>query len=113
MASLADQIPQSVKHINKVFLLGGVTFAINQRSTLLKMLKEANFVKLMEKLEIYDVLDINWFTKSLSGLICQYVNFVCRDFLKQISDEDPILNNLERFNVILRHYPHGSSLKNI
>lgn len=56
---------------------------------------------------------MKWFESDLGILFCAAYPKVCGDFIGQICDGDPELDNYDRYDVMVGHSPSGTSLMNM
>lgn len=54
-----------------------------------------------------------WFTTDVGVLFCHEFGKICGDFIGQICDADPSLDNYERYDVLVGHDPSGTSVMNM
>ena len=96
----------------KVFIgLGPVTNLQNSRSHLMNFLAKAHGVELVTALGVNEMFPRNYLTNKFSSLVCAVVPQVCSFGVLILSDEDTSMDNAERWDVMLAHFPSGSSLK--
>ena len=55
----------------------------------------------------------DWFQTEAGILFCRRFPKVCDDFLKELCDADPSLDNYERSDVFIGHEPSGTSIMNM
>lgn len=55
----------------------------------------------------------NWFNTNMGILFCSTFAKVCGDIMTQIMDGDPTLDNYQRYDVLIGHYPAGTSVMNV
>jgi hypothetical protein len=53
----------------------------------------------------HSVLMPGWLNKDVYPIVCKFANFLCRDVLSIVSDGNVSLDNTERMDVIMAHYP--------
>jgi len=56
---------------------------------------------------------LKWFETDAGIIFCKEFPKVCNDFLGQICDADPSLDNYERSDVVVGHEPSGTSVMNM
>ena len=67
-----------------------------------------------ERMHIYEFMPtLNWFETDAGVLFCGAFPKVCDDFIGQVCDADPKLDNYERFDVLAGHDPSGTSVMNM
>ncbi len=107
------------ENIHTFSALGPVVYLKNVESVLLLRLMKANTI---------DTLGVYFYLIKKSGgkiflfpndreyrmqsLVCKNSRAVCAAGLKDISEKNNSVNNLERLPVIMGHFPAGSSVKN-
>lgn len=52
-------------------------------------------------------------SSAIMGISCEMFEGACVNFLSLLADENPEVDNTDRFYVISSHYPGGSSLKTL
>ena len=67
--------------------------------------------RLVKKLGVYDIISMNWWEEQAAIELCHFVPSLCKYGLKQLVDIDPEVDNLERANVYLGHFPSGAGYK--
>ena len=60
---------------------------------------------------IYDMFPANWMTNTFMKLMCSVIPPLCEFGVYLICDEDVDLDDSNRLNVYMGHFPSGTSLK--
>jgi len=55
----------------------------------------------------------NWFNTDMGIAFCATFNKICGDMISQIMDGDSSLDNYDRYDVLVGHYPAGTSTMNM
>lgn len=112
--ALSKNNPIVEKYIDKYFGLGPVALVKHASSNLVNLLDKSGLVQWYHLRKIYEFMpSFGWFQTDVGILFC--VNFpqVCGDFLKEMCDADPSLDNYDRYDVIIGHEPSGTSIMNM
>jgi pimeloyl-ACP methyl ester carboxylesterase len=101
------------KRLNSFTAFGPVTTLNNVGSILLKILAESRIDLLLDKIGILELLDNPSAVTKLQTIICTHFGILCKDLLSLICDLDPKYDDMDRFIVLISHFPSGTSIKNI
>lgn len=59
---------------------------------------------------VYDILESTDKTSKIGAVTCHYIPDICAFGLKAVSDLHPELDNVDRMDVVMGHYPAGTSI---
>ena len=54
-----------------------------------------------------------WFKSDIGVIFCATYPLICNDFIGQMCDADPSLDNYDRYDVMVGHDPSGTSVMNM
>lgn len=93
--------------------LGPVLTLTHCKSTLLWLVANNYnlFADTCQILGIYEFFPANWLTTGAFRLICGTIPAICQLGAYLIVDEDTTLDDADRLQVYLGHFPSGTSLK--
>mmetsp|Transcript_19193 Transcript_19193/g.18335 ORF Transcript_19193/g.18335 Transcript_19193/m.18335 type:complete len:144 (+) Transcript_19193:86-517(+) len=93
--------------------LGPVLRLTNCRSELLTLIgnNDELILDFCETFGIYEFFPANWIDNALFKLVCGVLPPICELGVYIICDEDVSLDNSDRLNVYMSHFPSGTSLK--
>jgi hypothetical protein len=93
--------------------LGPVMKLDHCRSSLLEFVayNDALLVDTCNTLGIYEFFPANYLETGAFRLICGTIPALCRFGVYLVADEDTTLDNADRLNVYLAHFPAGTSLR--
>jgi pimeloyl-ACP methyl ester carboxylesterase len=99
--------------LNSFVALGPVTSMENVGSGLVKIVAESRVDKILEFLNINELLNNPEAVTKLQVTLCKYVDILCSGILNLIADLNPKYDDMDRFIVFISHFPSGSSLKSV
>jgi hypothetical protein len=67
--------------------------------------------RLIQRWGLYDIISLNWWETQASIDLCHFVPSICRLGLESLADINPDVDNLERGNAYLGHFPDGAGYK--
>ena len=91
--------------------MGPVAKVSHTKSTLLRVLSYTHAIDVLEYAGADDMLPRNYIQSQTFGFICDVLPEICTSAMYFISDSEGCLNNQEKMQVFIAHYPSGSSLK--
>ena len=112
-AALSEQNPIVREHLHHFFAIAPVSYIGNCNSTLLNVLARRDVVFLLKLLDVHEFLSPTWFLTDAGVGICRVLNFICKDGIEVIADVDATIDNFERMDVVLGHFPAGTSLRTL
>lgn len=112
-AALSEGNPIVKQHLKHFIALAPVAYIGHCNSTLLNILAKNEVVFLLRLLNIHEFLSPSWFLTTGGVYICRVLNFLCKDGIEAIADTDANIDNFERMDVVLGHFPAGTSLRNL
>ena len=110
-AALSENNQIIKSRLNKFIALGPIVSLLHQKSVLFGLIASEKLTAFLKSLNINEVLSDNWFTSSIAVAACRIANFLCEGGLLVLSDMKPELDSLDRMDVIMGHYPSGTSLR--
>jgi gastric triacylglycerol lipase len=110
-AALSEKIEAVRSRLKKFIALGPLVSLKNEKSPLFSLIASEKISDLLFRFGVNEVLWDNWFTSSIAVLACRIANFLCQGGLFILSDMKPNLDNLDRMDVIMGHYPSGTSMR--
>ncbi len=99
--------------LNCFVAFGPITNIENVGSGLIKVLAETRLDKILETLNINELLNNPEAVNKLQVIICKYVGILCSGILNMIADLNPKYDDMHRFIVFISHFPSGSSLRTL
>lgn len=112
-AALSEGNPVVKAHLKHFLAIAPVSYIGNCGSTLLSVLARKDVVFLLKLLNVHEFLSPNWFLTNAGVEICRVLNILCKEGIMVIADSDPNIDNYERMDVVLGHFPSGTSLKTL
>jgi len=112
-AALSQQDPIVLKYLKTFCALGPVTYVNHQTSNLLSLISNSSLPTLLQEFDIEDFLPPSWASTRFASVFCTVFDGVCTDILGDIADADPEIDNYQRLNIILGHFPAGTSTLDI
>ncbi len=91
--------------------MGPVCKVSHATSSLLRLLAYSGATNLLKAAGVTDMLNRSSQQSEAFGYICDLVPALCSSAIYFISDSDIYINNAEKMQVFMAHYPSGSSLK--
>jgi gastric triacylglycerol lipase len=88
-----------------------VASVTHQSSEILALGSKPGFAELAKLFGIEEFLPAS--DNNSMAYICTYFNFLCKGGLYLLADEDLAVDNYKRLDVVMNHYPSGTSLKDI
>ena len=110
-SALAQDEAWYLERINIFIGLGPVTKIQHSRSQLFNFLAEAHGVELLRALGVNEMFPRNYLTNGFQAAVCSVLPQVCSFGALILSDEDTAMDNQERWDVMVAHFPSGTSLK--
>ena len=112
--ALAKRNPVIEQYLDKYFAFGPVAYVKNSRSNLINMLDHSLVLQWFKLRGINEFLpSANWFQTDVGIAFCSTFAKVCGDLMTQIMDGDASLDNYERYDVLIGHFPAGTSIMNM
>jgi lysosomal acid lipase/cholesteryl ester hydrolase len=110
---LAKNEDYFASRVSVFIALGPVTRLDNCKSSLLQFFSHngALLIDTCNTLGIYEFFPANYLDTGAMKLLCGVIPALCRFGVYLVADEDTSLDNADRLNVYLGHFPAGSSLK--
>eukprot|EP00358_Blepharisma_japonicum_P002000 CAMPEP_0202947480 /NCGR_PEP_ID=MMETSP1395-20130829/11645_1 /ASSEMBLY_ACC=CAM_ASM_000871 /TAXON_ID=5961 /ORGANISM="Blepharisma japonicum, Strain Stock R1072" /LENGTH=214 /DNA_ID=CAMNT_0049648781 /DNA_START=515 /DNA_END=1156 /DNA_ORIENTATION=- len=109
MAHLIEH-PEFASKLAVSILLAPIATVMHQTS---KVLSDANHPEFFDLMAMFGIDEVFKKDSLIMPWICEYLNLVCKDVVDMIADSDGNVDNNERLDVIMGHYPSSDSLKNI
>lgn len=99
-------------YLNLFVALAPVASTTHVDSITISMLKDSPLLSTLKFLGIYEFFPAD--SKSIIFYyVCSFLKLACADAIKMVSDYETVNDNVDRFPVILSHYPSGSSIMNM
>jgi hypothetical protein len=112
--ALSKRNPVVETYLDKYFAFGPVAFVKNSHSNLIDLLDHSLILQWFKLRGINEFLpSSNWFQTDVGIAFCSTFAKVCGDIMTQIMDGDPSLDNYERYDVLVGHFPAGTSTMNM
>lgn len=100
--------------MDKYFAFGPVAYVKNSKSNLINLLDHSLILQWFKLRGINEFLpSANWFQTDVGIAFCSTFSKVCGDLMTQIMDGDASLDNYERYDVLMGHFPAGTSVMNM
>lgn len=103
------------KRVNLFVALAPVTSLVNCKVKAFH--QQANFWRELEYLvyrfRVFDMFNFTWLEESALQLLCNELKGFCYDFVHQFSGGNNDIDNMERWNVLLKDYPAGNGYQNL
>jgi hypothetical protein len=100
--------------MDKYFAFGPVAFVANTKSNLITLLNKSVLLQWYTLRGINEFMpSANWFNTDLGITFCAAFTKICGDMISQIMDGDSSLDNYDRYDVLVGHYPAGTSVMNM
>jgi gastric triacylglycerol lipase len=112
-AALSEGNPVVKAHLKHFLAIAPVSYIGNCGSTLLNILARRDVIFLLKLLNVQEFLSPNWFLTNAGVEVCRVFNFLCKEGVQVIADSNPDIDNYERMDVVLGHFPSGTSLKTL
>ncbi|EAR86219.1 Ab-hydrolase associated lipase region protein (macronuclear) [Tetrahymena thermophila SB210] len=112
-ASLSEKDPIVSKYLGKFIAMGPVAYVNHSDAMFIDLIKKVKLTALLRKFNINYVMMPNQKVNSFVQLVCAYFPSFCGLFDQALANFDPKTDNLERFKVILGHYPTSTSSRTI
>jgi len=112
-AALSENNTVVKQHLKHFIAIAPVAYIGHCNSTLLNILAKRDVIFLMKLLDIHEFLSPDWFLTTGGIYVCRVLNFLCKDGIEVIADTDATIDNFERMDVVLGHFPAGTSLMNL
>lgn len=107
-----NQVIESL--IDKFFAFGPIAEIKYSNSHLVDLLDKSGLIEWFHLRKVYEFLpSFGWFDTDVGVLFCATFPKICGDFLGQICDADPNLDNYDRYDVLVGHDPSGTSVMNM
>lgn len=68
---------------------------------------------LVHKFRVFDMFNFTWLEESALQLACNELQDFCYDFVHQFSGGNDQIDNMERWDVLLKDYPAGNGYQNL
>lgn len=112
--ALSKHNPVIEQYLDKYFAFGPVAYVKNSKSNLINMLDHSLVLQWFKLRGINEFLpSANWFQTDVGIAFCSTFAKVCGDLMTQIMDGDASLDNYERYDVLIGHFPAGTSTMNM
>lgn len=110
-SALAENEAWYLDRVNVFIGLGPVTNLQYSKSQLLNFLAKAHGVELLKVLGVNELFPRGYLTNAFYSEVCAVIPTICSFGVWIIADEDTSMDNTERLDVMLAHFPSGASLK--
>ena len=111
---LSEKLSFYQKTLGLFVALGPVTRLDHCSADLLTKIANVNIVtEAIKKLHIYEMFPYDKKGSAIFSSLCSVLPQICDFSLSLISDSDPTLNNVDRIDEFMAHYPCGTSFKAI
>lgn len=112
-AALAEKDPVILSKLQSFIALGPVWYLSHMNSEFLRIIANSPIEKIFEVLRIQEFLTPNFFTSKAFPIFCSLLPTICKNLVGLISDADPDLDNFNRWDVFIGHFPGGTSVMNM
>jgi len=112
-AALCRRDPTILKYLKHYVALAPVVYVDNVGSPVVKLMAAAQLGKIMQVLNQKEFLFLPHSVHQTLALLCEYADAACIAQLRLISDTKPQLDSVDRMDIILGHFPAGTSLQNM
>jgi len=112
-AALSQNNPKIENHLKHFIALGPVAWVRNIGATILKIAAETHLISVLELFKINEFLPWNLDEGEFLSIACDLLGVICKDALKSLMDADPDIDNLERLDILVGHFPAGTSTRNL
>jgi lysosomal acid lipase/cholesteryl ester hydrolase len=99
--------------LNGFVALGPITNIHNIKSLFFKLLADSRLDYVLQLLGVDELLDSGPAVLKLQELICKYMGIICSGLLEILVDLKPADDDMDRFLVLLTHFPSGTSLRTL
>lgn len=107
------RLSEDVSFAEKLYvaiMLNPVASVVHQTSELLNLGSKPSFARIVDLLGITELMPAS--KHNLMAYICSYFDLVCQGGLYLMADEDVDRAHYKRLDVVMNHFPSGTSLKN-
>jgi gastric triacylglycerol lipase len=111
MMTKMSEDPLFASKISVAALLAPVASVSNQTSSLLTLASKANIPLVLKDLKINEVMTSP--DNFMVSYLCLYAEIVCSEMLFLLADANTTVDNTARMDVIMSHYPAGTSSRDI
>lgn len=109
-ACLSEDVAFAEK-LHIAVMLNPVASVVNQASEVLNLGMRPGFTELAEMLGVKELLPASG--NNLMAYLCTYFKIICKGGLYFLADEDLNLDHYKRLDVVMNHYPAGTSLMDL
>lgn len=99
------------ERLNGFIAFGPVTTLVNMKSAPAKKLANMYVDKIIRRLKIFEMFKNTDFIDFTSKHICRFAPMICKLGLNIASGANPDNDDLDRFLVLMSHFPSGTSTK--
>jgi len=111
MMTKMSEDPAFSSKISVAALLAPVASVSNQTSSLLTLASKANIPLILSDLKINEVMTSP--DNFMVSYLCYYAEVVCSEMLFLLADANTTVDNTARMDVIMSHYPAGTSSRDV
>jgi gastric triacylglycerol lipase len=112
--ALSKRNDNVIKYLDKYFAFGPIAYVSYQQSHIMTLLDKSKLLDWYKLRHIHEFMpSAGWFETDIGIAFCATFPKVCADFLAQIMDADPSVDNYERYDVLAGHDPSGTSVQNM
>lgn len=111
LAALSENNEHIKTKLKSFVAMGPFVSLTHQESLAFSLIDHEALINLLKYFKTYEVFGETWFTSEVARTACRTLNFLCEAGLYLLSDMKPELDNLERMDVVMGHYPSGTSLR--
>ena len=112
IAALSVHNAVIMKNLRTVCVLAPAVFINHMTSTILRNIAGTGFPNFLYDKDKYSITEPTLFSETLGYLMCTYLDVICIDAIGMISDADPRFDSVGRFNIVMSHFPSGTSTIN-
>jgi len=112
-AALCRHDPVVLKYLKHYIALAPVVYVDNVGSPVVKLIGSSSLGKIMQVLNQKEFLMLPHSVHQVLALVCEFADAACVTQLRLISDTKPEFDNVDRMDVVLGHFPAGTSLQNM
>lgn len=112
-AALVRRDPTVLQYLKHYVALAPVVYVNHVISPFVDVLNRANLGVILNILNAKEFMFVSPPIRKALELICEYADAACIEQLKLISDTDPSVDNVARMDVIMGHFPAGTSAQNM
>jgi len=111
--ALSDRIPGVVNNLKKYIAFAPSAFEGNSKNGPVWLAANTPLIQLYEAAGIHEACPPNFFQSEIGHLFCKAEVKICGDLIDVFFGADPEYDNYAKVNVLLQHFPSGTSVTNL